>query len=88
MFSDYDKDNLDEILAGHGDWMEAYTLRYLNVAISKADKTLLPKLFAIWPEEFEYIYRHWGWEEKSIEMRIDQLKLMAADQGVFIYSTT
>lgn len=50
--SDWDKENLGQILMGHGDWFDARLLRL----ISKADRPEMEKLHQVFPEHVEAVY--------------------------------
>lgn len=75
MFSDYDKTHLNEIInLGHGDWTETLVLRFLDKFMVKADMNNLIKVYSIWPEEVEAIYKFWGWEEGSVFKQISLIQ--------------
>ncbi len=54
--SDYDKANIREILAGHGDWYGAYLIRL----IAKADNNNLRKLVRVYPDEVKAVLEFLG----------------------------
>lgn len=47
MISDYDKEHIGEIIAGHGDWFTAQLLRLMH----KADSENFAKLAVCFPKE-------------------------------------
>ena len=64
--SDYDKTNLDKILAGEGDWFTAITFRYLSEVYHKADIGNKRKLWQAFSEELRVILRYDGWTDYAI----------------------
>ena len=54
MFSEYDKQNVGELLAGTGTWFNAHLLRL----ISKADKDNLELLRKGFPEQVEAVEKY------------------------------
>lgn len=56
MFGGYDKDNLDRLLAGEGDWFTAQLVRL----IAKADTLNRGKLRKGFPEEVEAVEQYLG----------------------------
>lgn len=71
MISDYDIANVREIIRdGLGDWYSAHVLRFLHIALAKADSENKKKLHSIFPDECAAIYRYWGWPEADIAYTI------------------
>lgn len=64
--TDFDVKNIALILDGQGDWFSAYTLRFINAVLAKADSVNKAKLWRAFPEECETILRYWGWPEGVI----------------------
>lgn len=59
MISDYDRDHIGEILAGHGSWFTAELLRL----IAKADFEHLAKLRLGFPDE---VQTYLDWRDKPL----------------------
>jgi len=55
--SEYDKQNIEEILGGHGDWFTAQLLRL----IAKADKANIANLRIVFPKEVEAVEKFRGY---------------------------
>jgi len=54
--SDYDRENIINILAGDGDWYAAHLIRL----IAKADRNNLGKLARVYPEEVKAVLERLG----------------------------
>jgi hypothetical protein len=79
MISQYDRDNLEDILAGHGSWFTAQLLRL----IAKADDSNRDRLRAGFPAEVE-AYERWYFKDSydtymlgKIENEIERAKELA-----------
>jgi len=70
MVSAYDIDKLENILDGEGDWFTAYTLRYLDKVVFKADNENFKKLYTAFPEECKLILEFYGWSGEQILERV------------------
>lgn len=71
--STFDKNNLDSILSGNGDWFDAHLLRFLDEVLFKADREHFRVLWMNWPEHCRQIYAHYGWSDNSISEHVIRL---------------
>ena len=54
MITDHEKNNIDEIIRGEGDWFNAHLIRL----IAKADAKNRKKLYWAFPSVVEYVHKH------------------------------
>ena len=60
--SDYDRQSIPAIIAGHGDWYGAYLIRL----IAKADRNNLRLLARVYPEEVRAVLEFMGYRQGEV----------------------
>lgn len=66
MLSQYDKENMLEIINGRGDWFTAHVIRFIDKVWWKADnnnKIILRTAFSDVVEAYEEWHQHYMWDE-------------------------
>jgi hypothetical protein len=62
--TEYDKENLQAVLSGHGTWFTAKLLRL----ISRSDRSKMEQMHLAFPEEVELVYQYQNgkcWEDRN-----------------------
>lgn len=75
--SEFDNNNIGNILNGSGDWYSAHVIRFLDKVIFKADADNFRKLWTTFSVECAAIYRHYGWTELQIAARLESAGIYA-----------
>lgn len=64
--SEFDRDNIDEIVGGYGDWFTAHVIRFVAGVYHKADADNKAILWDAYPEIIKAILASRDWKPEAI----------------------